>query len=75
MDQKKLMKPEHLKEEVWEQHLDWMEVMGKQVEANFNRHRARVEEDANRSETLQPLHEEGLQAEHRTQHLFSTPKH
>lgn len=70
MDYKKLKKPQNLKEEVWDQHLDWMNVMGQQVDRNYPRHLARVKEDANRSKSLAPLHEEVAQAPHLTQSLF-----
>ena len=75
MNKKKLRKPEHLKDDVWRQRLEWLDVMGKQVDQNFARHQARVQEDASRSKALSPIHDEVLQAPHRTQHLFSTPKH
>ena len=52
MDNDKLNKPEHLTEEVWHQHLDWMNVMGKQVDENYVRHLGRVKEDADRSKLL-----------------------
>jgi hypothetical protein len=75
MDYKKLKKPQNLKEEVWDQHLDWMDVMGQQVEQNYSRHLARVKEDASRSESLTPLHEQVAQAPHCTQSLFSDSEH
>ena len=71
MDYKKLKKPQNLKEEVWDQHLDWMDVMGQQVEQNYSRHLARVKKDASRSESLATLHEQAAQAPHCTQSLFS----
>ena len=74
MDYKKLKKPEHLKEEVWEQHLDWLNVMGRQLEDNIQRHEARVREDASRSEALEPMHQEVLASPHRTQSMFCPPK-
>lgn len=75
MDDEKIKKPDHLKDEVWKQHLLWMDVMGKQVEKNFSRHQARVKEDASRSEALESLHDQVMEAPHRTQDLFCTPKH
>ncbi|MEZ5573785.1 MAG: hypothetical protein R3E64_17470 [Halioglobus sp.] len=35
MDYSKLKKPDRVKENIWRQHLDWMEVVGKQVDENF----------------------------------------
>lgn len=74
MDYAKLKKPEHLKEEVWEQHLDWLNVMGRQLDDNLERHAARVREDACRAEALEPLHQEVLDAPSRTLSLFCPPK-
>lgn len=37
IDYKNLKKPAHIKEEIWRQHLDWMEVVGKQVEENISK--------------------------------------
>ncbi len=71
MDQSKLKKPAHLGDETWQQHLEWMSVMGKQVEENFARHCSRVEEDANRNRALRQRHEQVLQAERRIRSLFS----
>jgi hypothetical protein len=75
MDYKKLKKPAHLKKEVWDQHLDWMDVMGRQVDENYARHQARVKEDATRSAKMASVHEQALQAPHDIQSLFSSPKH
>ena len=75
MDKDKLKKPENLKEEVWDQHLDWMDVMSKTLTQNYQRHLARVKEDTSRSESLAPRHEEVMQAPHPVQSLFSHPKH
>ena len=75
MEKDKYSKPENLKDEVWDQHLDWMDVMSKQVSENYERHLARVKEDTNRSESLADRHEEVLQTPHVTQSLFSHPKH
>ncbi len=71
MDYKTPKKPEEVKKEVWDQHLQWMAVMSKQVARNLKAHRARVERDAKRSEQLSPIHEEVLQSPHRTNDLFS----
>jgi hypothetical protein len=35
MDQTKLKKPAHVKEHIWRQHLNWMEVVGKQAQENI----------------------------------------
>ena len=75
MDRKKLKKPQNLTEDVWDQHLDWMDVMGQQVEQNYVRHLARVKEDANRSKSLAQKHEQAQQMPHCVQSLFSKPKH
>lgn len=34
VDPKHLKKPEHVKAHIWQQHLNWMDVVGKQVEEN-----------------------------------------
>jgi hypothetical protein len=70
MDHRKLAKPEHLAEDTWEQHLDWMGVMGKQVEENFTKHQVRVQEDASRNEALSGHHEQALQGQRRVRSLF-----
>ena len=36
-DDKRLKKPEHVKEHIWQQHLRWMEVVGKQADENFKK--------------------------------------
>jgi len=36
-DHKRLKKPEHVKEHIWQQHLRWMEVVGKQADENFKK--------------------------------------
>jgi hypothetical protein len=71
MDQKKLAKPENLAEETWEQHLDWMNVMGKQVDENFVKHQGRVKDDENRNQALSTHHQQALQGERKIQSLFS----
>lgn len=70
MNQRKLRKPAHLDEKTWEQHLQWMEVMGKQVEANLSRHIARVREDASRCEELLERHRKVLEAAPRRRGLY-----
>lgn len=35
MDYRNLKKPDHVKDYLWRQHLDWMEVVGKQMEENL----------------------------------------
>ena len=39
MDYSKLKKPDHIKEHIWRQHLQWMEVVGKQAEENIKQQR------------------------------------
>lgn len=34
---KRLKKPAHVKEHIWRQHLQWMEVVGKQAEENLKK--------------------------------------
>lgn len=75
MDTKKLKKPDQLNDDVWNQHLDWMDVMGKTVDENYQRHRQRVREDANRSQSLVSQHEEVLRSQRVKLSLFSHPKH
>jgi len=45
LDYDELKRREHIKEEIRRQHLQWMDVMGKQVDENFARHVARVKEE------------------------------
>ncbi|MGB1140778.1 MAG: hypothetical protein ACPG1A_07755 [Halioglobus sp.] len=75
MDRTKLKKPQNLTDDVWDQHLDWMDVMGKQVDENYRHHLRRVEEDASRSESLASHHDEVQQAQRVKLSLFSHPKH
>tara|TARA_R110001599_G_C12269342_1_gene661228 strand:- start:4532 stop:4816 length:285 start_codon:yes stop_codon:yes gene_type:complete len=49
IDYKKLKKPAHKSEELWRQHLDWMEVMGKQVEENIRKLRKSIPEESAKS--------------------------
>jgi hypothetical protein len=44
----RLTKPEHIKKEIKRQHLDWMDVMGKQVKVNFAQHLIQVKKDGGR---------------------------
>jgi len=37
IDYKRLKKPAHLKEHIWRQHLQWMEVVEKQLEENLKK--------------------------------------
>ena len=71
MTDRKMSKPAHLKDEVWRQHLIWMKVMNEQLEQNFSRHKARVAEDACRSDALSAVHERLSQMPHRTQSLIN----
>ncbi|MEM9255850.1 MAG: hypothetical protein AAGA91_10395 [Pseudomonadota bacterium] len=71
MDYKRLEKPDHLTEDVWQQHLDWLHVVEKTVDANYARHTARVKEDSTRNEALREAHERALQAHNRTTSLFT----
>lgn len=48
-DPKSLIKPEHLKDEIWRQHLAWLEVMGRQVDENLARHQALVKQHGGRA--------------------------
>jgi len=49
LDYRELKKPEHLTDEIWRQHLQWMDVMGRQVDENFARHLVRAEKDGRRT--------------------------
>ncbi len=68
-------KAKTLTDDVWDQHLDWMDVSGKQLDENYRRHLKRVKEDASRSESLASQHEEVQQARRVKLSLFSHPKH
>lgn len=74
MDYKKLNKPDHLKDDVWRQHLDWLSVMGRQLKDNYSRHQVRVAEDADRAQALSEMHEQVMATPHRTRSMFCTPK-
>ena len=45
----RITKPELIKKEIKRQHLDWMDVMGKQVKVNYAQHIARVEKNHGRA--------------------------
>tara|TARA_R110000823_G_scaffold27609_15_gene80424 strand:- start:7613 stop:7834 length:222 start_codon:yes stop_codon:yes gene_type:complete len=71
MQDEQLNKPENLSDETWRQHLRWMHVMREQVENNFARHTARVEEDANKCKALLENHLAVVRAKRRkTRSLF-----
>jgi hypothetical protein len=70
MDSTKLRKPDHLDDDTWEQHLEWLTVMSRQVEENFARHQSRVKEDESRKEALVELHQRTLQGAQRKTSLF-----
>jgi hypothetical protein len=71
MDTRKLKKPDNLKEETWDQHLNWMGVMASEVESNLKKHRERVEQDAARARTLLETHVKALKKSRCTRSLFS----
>ncbi len=43
MDVSKLKKPDHVKDHIWRQHLNWMEVVGKQVAENIKKRQKQVD--------------------------------
>ena len=45
----RITKPELIKKEIKRQHLDWMDVMGKQVKVNYAQHIAQVEKKQGRA--------------------------
>jgi hypothetical protein len=45
MDDDKLKKPAHVKAHIWHQHLNWLDVLGKQVEENIKRRKAQSERE------------------------------
>ena len=45
----KLQKDELSKDEIWRQHLAWLEVMGKQVDENLVRHQELVKKNGGRA--------------------------
>ncbi len=46
MDYDKLKKPPRMKEEIWRQHLEWMEVIGKQLKENTEKRRKQAVSDS-----------------------------
>jgi hypothetical protein len=42
MDYKQLKRPPQISEEVWRQHLHWMEVVGKQLDENIAKRRKQL---------------------------------
>ncbi|MCR9103655.1 MAG: hypothetical protein NXI15_00055 [Gammaproteobacteria bacterium] len=65
-----IKKPEQTAESTWQQHLEWMSVMGETLKDNFARHKARVKQDAKRAKALQKRHQQVLESEPRVQSLF-----
>lgn len=61
MDNDALTKPEHMSEQEWLQHLQWLADMGRQVGEGYAEHLARVRLDADYSKAL-------LQAQYRALH-------
>ena len=48
MDKEKLKKPEHVKEKLWREHVNWLDLGNKQVDENIaqlRRRRAQAEKD------------------------------
>ncbi|MEH6516098.1 MAG: hypothetical protein V7742_05410 [Halioglobus sp.] len=46
MDHDKLKKPDQVKEDLWRQHLNWLEVVGKQAEENFRQRQRQIKYDS-----------------------------
>lgn len=46
LDPKELKKPPHLSDAVWRQHLQWLEVVGKQLDENINKRRRQLERES-----------------------------
>lgn len=65
-------KPEHTADTTWQQHLEWMNVMGETLKDNFARHKARVLQDARRAKALEQRHQQVLDNKPRVQSLFCT---
>jgi hypothetical protein len=42
MDHGKLKKPDHIKEHIWQRHLRWMELVGKQAEENIKQRQKQI---------------------------------
>jgi hypothetical protein len=45
MDYKQLKKPSRVRDDIWRQHLQWMEVVGKQLDENIARRRKQLENE------------------------------
>jgi hypothetical protein len=43
MDHDKLKKPDQVNEDVWRQHLNWLDVVGKQAEENFRQRQKQID--------------------------------
>ena len=43
MDYDKLKKPAPVKEDIWRQHLNWLQVVGKQAEENFRQRQKQID--------------------------------
>lgn len=43
MDYKQLKKPARVKDDIWRQHLQWLEVVGKQLDENIAKRRKQLE--------------------------------
>lgn len=43
-DKNSLKKPAHVKEHIWQQHLQWLEVVTKQAQENYRKIRKRANE-------------------------------
>jgi len=71
MDTKKLKKPENLKEETWNQHVNWMGVMASEVETNLKKHKERVQRDAARAQAMLEAHVKALKKTRCNRSLFS----
>ncbi len=46
MDDGKLKKPAHIKEHIWQRHLSWMELVGKQAEENLRQRQKQIDNDS-----------------------------
>ena len=70
MDNKNLKTPQNLYVEVRGLDLGWMNVMGSQVDHNYDRYLARVKEDALRSKSVLPLRAQLAEAPQCKRSLF-----
>jgi hypothetical protein len=64
MDHGELKKPEHIDEQDWLRHLQWMAEMGRLTSESYAEHLARVTQDADHSKAL-------LQARYRALHAIA----